>query len=663
MEMSLKTQTAAAKTPDHVAPSVWPVWIAGAAVVLFGLFLRLTALTRAPLYIDSIFHINRAHLVLEGNFFVGMNNQKWLYTVVLAALNPTGPEAVWVARAISALSATVTIAAGIAIGSWLGFVVGGRRVAWKIGLLSGLVYAVLPMAVFHERQGLVDPMMTAFASLVVVITIWQSRRPRPWLIVPLAIALAGVPLTKFLGLPFLGIPIAGAVLLPRDGQTRRRALIYSIVSIVAASVVVGVIYWLGSQSGTNPQTTHRASTDSILLFSIRSPATQQLLADNFRYAVEALTSYVGVAILVLAALVQVWIIAGVAWREALYVSVPGIAFMAIPVLVRQVTGRGYMPPRYLLPNAMPLVVLAIFSLVVLLDRLRGLRSATSRLILALVVVEILIPAARFDAITIRTPVETPFTSVDELQYLENYDWAGTRQLADYLLGVWEDGGREPLTILGHGNDLGAVKAYMGPRTGDFMLLVDTDDDWYAFISDGLAGGRPVYLFYREDAAWRWRNPDGAQMEPIGVYSLQHLFQITGAKGRLAGEVFEREAGDPASMDEDYDALAGALAADPTERIVLVFPPSHAPDLAARIDLPVLPLEVDHWPLTPEGVEAAISALDLGTDQPVDLVIANEAAVDAEGVVAAAFQRRFDFTGEEEWYGVFHQRRFVTGPNR
>ncbi len=661
--MSLKPQIVAAKTPDGATPSVWPVWIAGAAVVLFGLFLRLVALTRAPLYIDSMFHINRAHLVLEGDFFIGMENQKWLYTVVLAALDPTGPEAVWVARAISALSATVTIAAGIAIGSWLGFAVGGRRLAWKIGLLSGLVYAVLPMAVFHERQGLVDPLMTAFASLVVVVTIWQSRRPRGWLIAPLAVALAGVPLTKFLGLPFLGIPIAGAILLPRDGRTRRRALIYSGISIVAASVVVGVLYWLGGRSGTDPQVTHRASTDSILLFSLGSPLTQQLLADNLRYAVEALSAYVGFAILVLAALVQVWIIAGVAWREALYVSVPGIAFMAIPVLVRQVTGRGYMPPRYLLPNAMPLVVLAIFSLIVLLDRLRGLRPATSRLILGLVVVEILIPAANFDAITIRTPVETPFTSVDELQYLENYDWMGTRQVANLLLDAWEKGGRQPLTVMGWGNDLGAVKAYMGPRTGDFMILYTIDDAWYDFVANGLAGGGPVYLFYDTDRDPVWRHPDGAQMEPLGVYGIQHLFQITGADGRLAAEVFEREAGDPSFMGEDYDLLAGALAADPTERTVLVFPPSHAPDLAARIDLPVLPLEVDHWPLTPEGVEAAISALDLGGDHPVDLIIANEQMVDAEQVVAAAFQRRFDFTGEEEWYGVFHQRRFVTGPNR
>jgi hypothetical protein len=657
------TQRGAAKTPDGGSPSTWFTWIIGAAVVLSGLFLRLAALTRAPLYIDSIAHIHRARRVLEGDLFIGMLNQKWLYTVVLAGFDPTGPEATWVARSLSALSAAVTVAACIGIGRRLGFEAGGKRLAWKTGLLAGLVYALLPMAVFHERQALVDPMMTGFASLVVVITLWQSRRPRPWLIAPLAVALTAVPLTKFIGLIFLGVPLAGAVLLPRDGGARRRALIYNLIAIGAAGVVVVLVYWWSGQAGTDPQVTHTASTSNILLFSIRDPVTQELLLGNFEDAVEALAAYVGVAILVLVGLVQIWIAAGVAWREVLYVSVPGVAYLAIPVLVRQVTHRGYMPPRYLLPNAMPLVALAIFSLIVLIDRVRGLRPAASRLILIIALAEILLPAVRFDAITIRTPLQTPFTSVDAIQYLENYDWVGTRQVANLLLDVWEEGGREPLTVMGWGNDLGAVRAYMGPRTGDFMLLYVVDDGWYDFVSNGLAGGGPVYLFYDDERVGQWSNPDGAIMEPVGVYGIQHLFQIVGAEGRLADEVFEREAGDPALMDADYDLLAGALAADPTERTVLVFPPGYAPGLAERIDLPVQPLEIDRWPLTPESVEAAINALDPGADQAVDVIVANEEAVDTEQMIAAAFRRRFDDTGEEEWYGVFHRWRFVTGPDR
>jgi hypothetical protein len=657
--MNFVKRNMAAETPGGGAPA-WPEWMTGMGVVLLALLVRLTALTRAPLYVDSVAHINRARAVLSGNLFIGMLDQKWLYTVVLAGFDPTGPESVWVARSLSALSAAVTVAACIGIGKRLGFEVGGRRLAWKTGLLAGLVYALLPMAVFHERQALVDPMMSAFAGLMIVITMWQSRRPRLWLIAPLAVALIGVPLTKFIGLPFMGIPLVGAVLLPRDGQTRRRALIYNLIAIAAAGLVVAGIYWWGGQSGTLPHETHRVSADSILLLRLGDPLTGQLLQGNFEDAAETLTSYVGVAILALAGLVQIWVIAGVAWREALYVSVPGIAYLAIPMMVRQVTDRGYMPPRYLLPYTMPLVALAIFSLIVLLNRTRGLRPVTSRLILIVVLAEIMIPSIRFDAITISTPVETPFTSVDLVQYLENYDYEGMRQVADVLVDEWKAGGRKDINVLGC--DPGPVQAYVGTRPASWSLLHEIDEGWYSFITRGLAADEAVYLFCREGLMDKWENPDGARMDLMGVYGSQYLFRITGAEGELADQVYEREAGEPDFMDGDYDLLAGVLNADPTERTVLVFPASHAPDLAERIDLPVQPVEVDRWPLTPDVAEAAIQALDLGEDgRQVDTVIVNEQESDPAGALAFAFQQRLYRMSEQDYYGVFHQRRFATGP--
>ncbi len=52
----------------------------------------------------------------------------------------------------------------------------------------------------------------------------------------------------------------------------------------------------------------------------------------------------------LAGLALVWLVAGQARREFLFLLVPAVSFMIIPLTYRQVTGHGYLPPRYYLPN-------------------------------------------------------------------------------------------------------------------------------------------------------------------------------------------------------------------------------------------------------------------------------------------------------------------------
>jgi hypothetical protein len=46
---------------------------------------------------------------------------------------------------------------------------------------------------------------------------------------------------------------------------------------------------------------------------------------------------------------------------------------------------------------------------------------------------------------------------------------------------------------------------------------------------------------------------------------------------------------------------------------------------------------------------------------VDTVIVNEGESDPDGVMAFAFQQRLYRMSAQDYYGVFHQRRFATGP--
>jgi hypothetical protein len=86
-------------------------------IVLLALTLRTTSLARTPLFIDEALHIDRAHSTLEGNIFAGLSVNKWLYPFVLGLVfRPTGPEGPWLARALSALLAAITVSVGIALG-------------------------------------------------------------------------------------------------------------------------------------------------------------------------------------------------------------------------------------------------------------------------------------------------------------------------------------------------------------------------------------------------------------------------------------------------------------------------------------------------------------------------------------------------------------------
>ena len=66
----------------------------------------------------------------------------------------------------------ISIAACIALGKSLDSV--------RVGLLSGLICAVLPVTMFHDRQVLVDPLKAAFTTLCILLIVWMAKKPRIW---------------------------------------------------------------------------------------------------------------------------------------------------------------------------------------------------------------------------------------------------------------------------------------------------------------------------------------------------------------------------------------------------------------------------------------------------------------------------------------------------
>lgn len=635
-------------------------WLAIVLIVLLGIWLRLVATMRLPLFVDEAIHILRAHRVVEGQIFFSDNIRgirKWLYPNMLALFRPMGPEGPWLARALSALAGAVAISACVALGN----MVGDRRA----GLLAGLLYAVLPLAVFHERQALADPVMAALTAVCLVLMVRLARRPRWWVALALGVLLAAACLTKLSALPFLVLPLVAVVVLAEGWEGRWRGLAFS---GGALGVAVGLGWFVYQQFVRQREmggAVRRVVRDNLrlLIGSGEAGDYANRLVVSLPDYVETFVRYVGWVPLALAGLAVVWAIAGKKRREVLFLIVPGLVFSLVPVLA--VRPAEALAPRYFLVNAAPLVVMVALAWGLLVEWVRAQGRMAARWVGGVVLVAMLVPAVWFDASLIRDPAGAPLARVDRGQYIEGQPSGyGHADVAAALLEAWHAGGEEELVVLTTGSAVW-LQAYLGPR----VAVIDSFGPQTGYQEEALPGwlaGGPVYIVEEWRVARLPSSVHGLQLADRGTYmsggGRLSLFLVSGVEGPFADRVYDSLAPDPAGMGGDYAALAGALAGDVTPRTVLVFPAGHAAALGELSDLDVRPLSPGGWPLERERVDALLDGLELGEGgTPLEVILVDEARTDPERVILLGLQRELYFE-RQEWFGLVHRLRYVSGPS-
>lgn len=619
-------------------------------ILLLGFSIRLINLMRMPLFYDEAVHIRNAHYITQGQVFAGLTESKWLQSWVVAQFNPTGPEGVWVARAVSVLFSILTIAVCVALGRLL-----SRP---QVGLMAGLLYSVLPMAVFHERQALNEPQMVALTAVSTVLVVHLARNPRLWLTLLLGFVLAAAYLTKLFAVPYLTLPVVGVLLLARWDKRLWQPLGLSVLAVLIAMGLIRLVSWQAATAGVRSGERFSASLYNTVLPQLTAPATLARFRADLVILRDVGLHYFGWAVIGLVVLAGIWALIGEHRRAILFLFIPAVAFGALPILIRRTTGSGALAPRYLLSNAAALTVLAALSLHLVLKQLVRLKRNVGWEVGLATVAAILGPALWFDITLIRDPWQVRLTDIDRRsQY--NLSFAGDfSDTAGVLLEEWRANESRRIHIVAKGIAVPQLNAYLGPRIGDVVNLRTWEED--RDIAAWLGRGDRVYTIEYADEPLV---PVVGGMSMVSVCTFTEfsvettLHRITGLSGPLANESAEAATPDVGKLDADFTALAASSLAPR----ILVYPAAHAPTLADLTIPPVIPVTIDAWPMTDQAAEAALDRAEIGEDgQVIDVVLVDEAHSDPQRTLLLALHDRL-YRRSDEWFGLLHRISYVSGP--
>ncbi len=491
-------------------PRLRPNTLTWCAVIIIcvGALLRLHRVMALPMFTDEVLHLARAHnVVMAGDTFDGLEQNKWLYVFTLAQFNPTGPEGPWLARYLTVLFAAVSMAGCITLGRLL-----DNRLT---GAVAGVLYALLPMAVFHERQALVDPMMVAFGTLTLVASLHLAHRPRWWLALPLTLSFAAALLTKPAAAPYLVMPLVALIafgILKQAPNTWRNPRLAKGVLIAAVSIITAVgltlaIYQIAAVAGTTPHDTHtfRYANTGMGRFGLQ--AFLQRTPRDIGVLLEIGWKYAGPAMLLFAFGAVIFATTDQhRWQAVLFLLVPAVAFALVPVLASRPTATDDIATRYLLPNTAAFVVLAAIGLTASAERFDTRWALPAALLITVT------PMIAFNRHLYQNPPEANLTTYDYRVYIT--DTTSGYRYQDVVRYFMDEVQTGRVTGVGHNTTILHTRTHLGPRLSDMHLNNPNSAEQRERFEAWWAAQTPIYIVEWLGAGVAIEGPNGTTLEHV-----------------------------------------------------------------------------------------------------------------------------------------------------
>lgn len=237
----------------------------------FFIALRLLNLMGVSLFIDEALHIARAKTLTATSLNLRDFHGKWLSVRLISLFMQFPVHPLFAAR----LSSVIAGAAATA----LGMLLSKKLYSWREGLLSGLIFCVLPYVFFYNRLGLADTFQTLFVMVIALLSL-RYAESKSWLHVVLIGIVFGLSvLIKFSSLPFVLLPFLFYVLVHpiRDALSGELKL----AAILAPLFAFLYLYLRGGNS----------SIDALLTRRVISPTTPDILGHIWANAGRVLDYY------------------------------------------------------------------------------------------------------------------------------------------------------------------------------------------------------------------------------------------------------------------------------------------------------------------------------------------------------------------------------------
>jgi hypothetical protein len=410
-----------------------------AALLALYLVARLRGIGLLPIFLDETLHVRWALLLAEGERSWDAT-WKWgrALTIWLGALaTPWASDLLRANRLVSVALGAVTL--------WATFEIARRLFGPRVAVLAGLFYVLCPFTLFHDRMALTEAGLAAFSALALLCGIRVAESGSRAAAVLAGLALVGAVLVKAIGLLALPVPALAVLVL---GPVRRR------LAPLGLAYAVGLppSLWAFRRFAATENAQHMAE-----LFTGGGGGFAARLAGALAEGAGWLWGWCTPPLVALA-------LAGAALallrrdRRGLLLGL----LSAYPLVAFSVALTWRMP-RYLLPTAVPLLVLAAAALDEVASRLaeRLGRRDSARVVpwlTATAAVLVLLPALRFDRLLWTDPSRAPMPEADRFQYV--LGWPSGYGVRDTERLVREELARhlQGVTVVVHANRFQTLRA-------------------------------------------------------------------------------------------------------------------------------------------------------------------------------------------------------------
>ena len=451
----------------------------GLGIVLLYVGTRLVLLWRFPPHVDESLFASwtlRGFENADARFVALTSGQQPLLEWIGMGLMRLGVEPLTAVRLVSFFAGFGT----------LGFVwyLGRRLGGGSVGLAAAGLFAILPFFLVYSVVGLYDPLATFFVAAALVLQLHLAERPRLGTALLLGIALGAGLLTKLTTeIAYALIPL-GALFFDWRGPRLTRRLATWGGGLAVALVVSWAMYQVLKLSE---------------FYDDLGKARDVLLA---RHSVGAFLDHP-----------WHWISAnGSSYASAFsgYLTLPVIAVLAVGVVVVAkgrsrvgyfLVGWAVVPAaaavalaevpyvRWLDVGMPPIAILGAYGGLAVFAALRRRIHAPARraVVLAVLSVLLVLPAAAWDAQTIAQPTTRSYPGHDDLDYVREYSAGGP--WLDLVPELRRLAGGKPLQVAYAGQGVDYVR--LGLRSDTNVSLVDSSVDPAPGALYGFENGKPL----------------------------------------------------------------------------------------------------------------------------------------------------------------------------